>query len=247
MAQDNEPCRKKARMSIHIIKPALETLPAMLRTASILTISVVSIVVVACEPQSTDKTKVERTLPKEPLPEISTWNDTNSYLQNVIDIKVLPLSDTSFCFKWGNKTFQSQSQPFPNSLFNYHPLQLAWTSESYVALYLDTGSDTWLHVIFPLKASSEVRVYGNPLAYDKASDIVVFENYFGIGDTILIAENIKSGQRQFILNSGTACASAINHYCIDSIHINNRHLYLEWFPETGGKGKKTIFNIPLNL
>jgi hypothetical protein len=157
-------------------------------------------------------------------------------------------TDSTSHIKWGNKTFSNISnKPVDNDLISKGGVTLKWYNDKFIALYRDSGSDTWLHILLPITKGQDVKIYENPLCYDREKGIVVYEYFFGTPDTILVAENILTNKRQYIVNKWTPCISGINHYCIDSIRVFNDQLYLEWFAATNGQGKLETKRIKLDI
>jgi hypothetical protein len=89
--------------------------------------------------------------------------------------------------------------------------------------------NSWFNVILPLDSQSKVSDIWNPMAYNKYYNLIAEE---GHGDTIVIIRNIKTGKYQAEIDSENTCQSPFNHYCIDSISILNKELYIKWaFPK----------------
>ena len=80
----------------------------------------------------------------------------------------------------------------------------------------------------PLTKGSDAKIFENCLAVDKDNGIVVYEYPNFNTDTILIAENILTGKKQAIGRQWKKCSSYFSHYCIDSIDVNKKRLYIEW-------------------
>lgn len=146
----------------------------------------------------------------------------NNYYQFVF------ATDTTSFIKWGNDTFTNIStQEIDNYLLDKDKINLDWANKKFIVLKRNSGSDTWQHIVLQLKPKQEPIFYENSLAFDRENGLVVYESS-SVNDTILIAENIITKRKKYLGKNWTKCSSAIHHYCIDSISINNHKLYLEW-------------------
>lgn len=134
-------------------------------------------------------------------------------------------TDSTSFLRWtnGKITFNS-SEAISNNYLD-HKTSLQWSNDHYICLRHSNGSDTWTDLILPFN-NNEVRFYENTLAYDKINGIVVYET-----DSLpykLVAENILGKEKQFLGENWKNCSSLFPHYCIDSIHIENKELYVDW-------------------
>lgn len=155
--------------------------------------------------------------------------DTSKVLLIDSYYQFIRISDSTSTVKWGNKAFSNvHSDTMDNFFIEKDRISLKWANEKFIALGRGSGSDTWLNIILPLIKGSPARLYENPMAVDKENGIIVYEHAFDECDTVLIAENIVSGKKQAIGLNWKKCSSPINHYCIDSITVLKKQLYLEW-------------------
>lgn len=146
----------------------------------------------------------------------------NSYYQFVF------ATDTTSFIKWGNDKFTNTSyQEIDNYLLDKDKIILDWATKEFIVLKHNSGSDTWQHIVLQLKPKQEPIFYENSLAFDRENGLVVYE-FPSVKDTILIVENIITKRKKYLGKNWTKCSSALHHYCIDSISINNQELYLEW-------------------
>lgn len=160
--------------------------------------------------------------------------------------KIIKATDSTSFIHWSNgeKNFSS-SKPIDNYYLD-HKITLKWSNDKNICLRHSNGSDTWTDLILPFD-SNEVQFYENPLAYDKINSIVVYET-----DSLpykLVAENMVGGKKQFIGESWKNCSSLFPHYCIDSIHIENKELSVKWtLPNKIDKRNKTeVLKVKLKL
>ena len=89
------------------------------------------------------------------------------------------------------------------------------------ALDIPTEVIPWTDLLLPFN-SNRVQWYENALAYDKVNGIVIYET-----DSLpykLVAENIIGNRKEFLGGNWENCSSIFPHYCIDSIHIENKEL-----------------------
>jgi len=135
------------------------------------------------------------------------------------------VTDSTSFIRWtnGKRTFKSSTSVSNHYLDGKTSLQ--WSNDDYMCLRHPNGSDTWTDLILPFN-NNEVRFYENTLAYDKINGIVIYET-----DSLpykLIAENIPGKEKQFLGENWKNCSSLFPHYCIDSIHIENKELFADW-------------------
>lgn len=139
--------------------------------------------------------------------------------------EIIKETDSTSFLRWtnGKSTFNS-SIPISNHYLD-HKTSLQWSNDLYMCLRHPNGSDTWTDLILPFN-NNEVRLYENALAYDKVNGIVIYET-----DSLpyrLAAENMIEKKRQFLGENWKNCSSLFPHYCIDSIHVENKELYIDW-------------------
>ena len=181
---------------------------------------------------------------KYPLIDTSKVQLSDSYYQ------FIKITDSTSTIKWGNKSITNYVSDTTNNFYiEKDEINLKWSNGKFIALGRSTGSDTWFNIILPLTKNTDVKFYENPLTVDKENGIIVYEYYFEICDTILIAENIMTGKKQYIGAGWKKCSSVFNHYCIDSISVSKNQLYLEGtLPNNIDKPNKTeIKRIKLDL
>ncbi len=145
----------------------------------------------------------------------------NGFYQYVFD-------DENGYIKWGNDSFTNiTSNGYLKDFFQGGRMRLRWANDKFIVIGRGTGSDTWFRIVLPLIPGEKGREYWNPLAFDEANGLVVYMND-NKGDSIWIVENMLSGKQLAIGKGLPPCGSAGTHYCVDSISIVNRELYLEW-------------------
>lgn len=139
--------------------------------------------------------------------------------------EIVKETDSTSFIHWtdGRNTFSS-SMPI-NNYYLDHKTSLQWSNDQYMCLRHSNGSDTWTDLLLPFN-SNRVQWYENALAYDKVNGIVIYET-----DSLpykLVAENIIGNRKEFLGENWENCSSIFPHYCIDSIHIENKELYVNW-------------------
>ena len=158
----------------------------------------------------------------------------------------IKVTDSTSFIQWtdGKIIFQS-SKPIDNNYLD-EKTHLIWNTKKYLCFRHSNGSDTWTDLILPLTIN-EVKIFENPLSYDKENGIVVYES--DSAKYKLIAENIDFGKKEFIGKDWVDCSSVFPHYCIDSINVKNKELYIKWtLPnKIEIKNRKEIKKLKLNL
>jgi hypothetical protein len=153
-------------------------------------------------------------------------NEKNSTPENNY-YKLIPTTDSTCKIEWGNTKLKRISEDY-----HFHfvrEIRLDWENTDFMVLKGSSEMDSWFNVILPLDSQSKVSDIWNPMAYNKFYNLIVEE---GHGDTIVIVRNIKTGKSQTEIDSENSCQSPFNHYCIDSISILNKELYIKWaFPK----------------
>lgn len=155
-------------------------------------------------------------------------------------------TDSTSYIQWtdGNIFYRS-SKPIDNFYID-EKTYIKWSNEKYICLRHSNGSDTWTDIILPFETNN-VKLIDNALAYDKLNGIVVFET--DSVDYKLFAEKIQSGKRDYFGKDWEKCSSVFPHYCVDSISLSNKNLYVEWItPNFSEKiTKRQIKKIRLTL
>ncbi|MBP7478665.1 MAG: hypothetical protein KA797_09085 [Chitinophagales bacterium] len=155
--------------------------------------------------------------------------DTSKVLLSSSYYQFIRLTDSTSTIKWGNKVISNLfGDTIDNFFIEKDRINLKWANEKFIVLGRSGGSDTWFRIILPLTKGANAYFYENLMAMDKENGIVVIEHAFDDSDTVLIAENILTRKRQIIGLDWEKCSSAMNHYCIDSISISKKQLYVEW-------------------
>lgn len=151
--------------------------------------------------------------------------NTSGNRKKVARFEPVYATDTTSYIQWtdGAKIFRSS-----NTIDNHYvdeKTYIQWTSDRFMCLRHYNGSDTWTDIILPFNHSG-YKMFENPLAYDKPNGIVVYET-----DSLhfkLVAENISSGEKEFIGADWESCSSVFPHYCIQNISVQDRVLSVEW-------------------
>ena len=133
-------------------------------------------------------------------------------------------SDSTCRITWGNNEVTRNTQEEID--FNLaRRLHYQWENTEYLILKGGTGSGAWLNFVLPFSKSEKVKTFDNLLCFDPENNLVASQ-YFN--DTVLVVQNLKTDQKEYIVLKDTPCEAASNLYCIDSIGIKNRELYLKW-------------------
>lgn len=130
-------------------------------------------------------------------------------------------SDSTAKITWGNDTI-NRVYDEPLDFMFAERLRLKWENENYMILDYNTGSGAWLNIVFPLNNKEQVQGFGNGLCFDKKYNLLVTEEF---KDTLLEVHNLKTLQKQFIIEKEKPCNAATNDACIDTISISNKVLY----------------------
>jgi hypothetical protein len=170
----------------------------------------------------------QKSAPNSPIiTNTQTIIDTNLFVIDGSYYQFIPATDTTCYIKWGNTAVSNiSSKAIGNWQVEYGEIGLQWSNDKFIGLCRGTGSDTWMDIILPLKSNEDVRFYENRLAIDEENGILVYE--YPSEDSIIIAENILTSKKQVLGKNWTPCSSFLYHYCIDSVSIVNKELYIEW-------------------
>ena len=160
--------------------------------------------------------------------------------------KVIRATDSTSFLQWNNgKTVLRSANPVSNHYLD-DKTHLQWSNEKYMCFRHSNGSDTWTDLILPF-TNNEVKLYENPLSYDPVNGLVVYET-----DSLpykLVAESINFKKKQFIGETWKNCSSVFPHYCIDTIFIENKKLYVDWIlpDKTDPSAQKELQQIRLDF
>lgn len=139
----------------------------------------------------------------------------------------IPATDSTLHIRWGDSAAVHEvDETIYSYLVNPEKLYIDWHNEQFISLRNGTGSDTWVDVVLMKEEPSLLRVYRNSLTFDKENGIVIYE--YAMPDSVIVAEDLVTGNKMVIGSDWKECGSAFPHYCIDSIHMNSGELYVEW-------------------
>lgn len=139
--------------------------------------------------------------------------------------EIIKVTDSTSNIKWTDaKMVQLSSKPI-NNFYLDEKTHLKWANNKFICLRHSNGSDTWTDILLPFD-NNNFKLIENSLVYDKINGIVICET--DSANYKLFAENIKSGRKQFFGNDWENCSSVFPHYCIDSINLADKNLYIEW-------------------
>lgn len=147
--------------------------------------------------------------------------------RNGVFCEFIPASDSTYSIQWGDSSITYTSDLLLDEyLINPERIRINWHNDRFLSLKAGTGSDTWFEAILSKNDPSLGRIYWNTLAFDRDAGIAVYE--YGAKDSLLIAESFYTQEQLVIGQNWTRCGSTFSHYCIDSISISSRELYIEW-------------------
>lgn len=144
-------------------------------------------------------------------------------------------SDSTVQVIWGNDTLMREYSK-PLELMFAERIHKEWNNNDYLILQYGTGSGTWQNLALPLNSKDSVQVFENALSFDTAHNILAIEQ---LGDTVFTVHNLKTQQKQFIIESARPCDAAQNSACIDTLSIINKELYYKWLTPNKYSDKKS--------
>lgn len=140
--------------------------------------------------------------------------------------KFIPVKQEQFKIEWGNKNFRNESRTLYHFSTNFQ-IYLAWENKDFIVLRTDIiPRQGWLYYFFPLvpnKAESDLE---NPVAYQADQNIVVSLGFKP--DTVLLVNNILTGQVQPIVETERCWNPIFFQRCIDSIRVTDSYLYYKF-------------------
>lgn len=146
-------------------------------------------------------------------------------------------SDSTVKITWGNDSVKRVYDE-PLDFMFAERLRIEWDNKDYLILRYSVGSGAWETVAFPINNTEQVQVFDNGLCFDTKNNLLATEHW---QDTILIVQNLKTHQKQFIIEKEKPCDAVGSSSCIDTISINNKILYYKWVtPHKFDNKKKTI-------
>lgn len=219
-------------------------------------LSVLTIVstLVSCSP--TDQ-------PRDTKADIEKTDSSNKLAENPMHVRVdtvpevegdlfyqfIQATDSTAFIKWGNKTITNTSKTDLYSVYlEKERISIEWFNHKFMVLGRGTGSDTWVNIVLPLTKDADLKFYENCMVFDKENGIAVRE-WYSESDTVLLAENIITGKKQAIGGDWKREPISFFHYCIDSISVSKKTLYVEWVlpNKLDKRNKKEIKRIRLDL
>lgn len=140
-------------------------------------------------------------------------------------VKYIYVDDSTYEIAWGNhdvkRTMKTWMDGVPDRFAEFIK-----ENDSVIILQRSCGSPCWTNLILPLDSVKQPFEIEMPEAYDMKNNLVA---YNGDQDTIVWVENFLTGHKAPVL--GKPCGSACNCYCVQSISINDRELYIKWMTE----------------
>ncbi|HMK25028.1 MAG TPA: hypothetical protein VK483_03295 [Chitinophagaceae bacterium] len=208
------------------------------------------------EQNNNDKIVTNRNKP-EYYPD-TTWDKLEYYpeVKSILNNKnfvshnnyyLLSLQDSDGVnISWGNDTL-IRTLPEKRSFNVAGKMHLAWSNNHYLILRYSMGSGVSGNIVLPINKTEDTQYFDNVLCFDSLANIIGVEQQGG--DTILFAQNLKTGRKEFITDGGRHCTAAFFSSCIDSIGIKNKELYLVWAIPDNFEDNKKVYKrrIHLNL
>jgi hypothetical protein len=133
-------------------------------------------------------------------------------------------SDSTIQVIWGNDTLKREYSE-PLEFMFAERIHKQWSNNDYLILQYGTGTGAWQNLVLSLNSREPVQVVDNALSFDSAHNILAVEQF---GDTVFTVYNLKTQQRQFIIERARPCGAAQNSACIDTVSVNNKELYYKW-------------------
>lgn len=151
-------------------------------------------------------------------------------------------SDSTVHLYWGNDGLKRKYNA-DLDLRSAEKIHVQWANENYLILQYGTGSGVWVNIALPLDKEAKTHKFCNGIYFDEIDNLIVSEGY---GDTILIAQNLKTGRKQFIIDK-KHCCTVYNSACVDEVTIKNKVLYVTWAPDNCSDGKKKTYTKKVKL
>ncbi|RDC64322.1 hypothetical protein [Adhaeribacter pallidiroseus] len=146
-------------------------------------------------------------------------------------------SNSTCKITWGNSSgIRSSKEKI--DFYLARRLYFQWENSQYLILKGGTGSGVWINLVLPFDKLEKVKTFDNMLCFDAENNLVASQYY---NDTVLVVQNLKSDQKQYIILEDTPCGAASNLYCIDSVGIRNKELYLKWTTANLAKDSSRIY------
>lgn len=146
-------------------------------------------------------------------------------------------TDSTCRITWGNNMV-TRTNTEDIDFYLARRLHYQWENSQYLILKGGTGSGAWINMVLPFKKTEKVKTFENMLCFDAVDNLVATQYY---NDTILVVQNLKTDQKQYIVLSDTPCEAASNLYCIDSVGLKNKELYLKWATANLANDSSRIF------
>lgn len=115
-------------------------------------------------------------------------------------------------------------------------LELCWVDKNefsaegddYLFFHIHGGSDTWYMDALPFSETDSIySMLWMPCAFNENRNVWAGE--YSSEDTVFYILNLKTGKKQWVLESKDPCPSAFSHYCFDSVKMENNRLKYVWF------------------
>lgn len=150
----------------------------------------------------------------------------DTVLANGFFVKYEQVTDTSYILRWGNEKIERNLPEMEIEPLARNPW-LIESNQSAMILEASCGSPCWHAYILPMDDKGEVQDIWYPLAWDLKNNLVVTVE--SENDTLLKISNFLSQTSTYVIGSG--CGSAFFGYCVDSISLIDRELYVRYFTE----------------
>lgn len=152
-------------------------------------------------------------------------------------------SDTTVQLSWGNSSFEKTYED-PIEIIFAERLRVQWKNKDYIILRYGTGTGAWTNIVLPLNKEENAKVFNNALCFDKDFNLLGTEE---LSDTVFIVHNLKTNNKQFIVEINNPCESASSTACVDTIGIKDKILYYRWITPHKYSSNKTAFERQIQI
>ena len=199
---------------------------------------------ISCNTSTNDKTKQVGTSDKfAGYPTVKASLNKKNISVNSNYFLLAKSTDSTVHLIWGNDTIKRTLNE-EIDLRTAERLHKVWESNDYLILKYGTGSGVWINIILPLNNQEDVQEFGNGLCFDSIYNLLGIQQQ---GDTILFVQNLKTKERQYIIDKEHHCDAVLNNSCIDTIGIRNKKLYLKWVIPNNFADEKTVYEKTISL
>jgi hypothetical protein len=162
------------------------------------------------------------------IPQHRLQVDTNKIYSGENFYQLIPVTDSTSRLKWGNKSANYTSPKVFENWMLSEKMWLDWSNNKFIVLAFDMGNDSWYNVVLPFANGKGPEFFWRPIAFDHENGIIV--SAYGVGpDSILLATDVLTNKIQPVGKGWKTCQDTHGpHYCVDSVSIANKQLYVQW-------------------